>query len=472
MSQHISRRQLLLATGVAASASLINSPLSFLNRAEASEHLVRRDVGNMSAHDRTLESYVRAIRAMKALPERDPRSWTYQAAIYGTVATRARAAWNTCQHGNYFFWSWHRMYLYWFERIVRRFSQDTHWALPYWNYGVPDGRQIPSPFRDPSSELFVSDRRAAMNAGGTLPANHVDFSQALSFLSFSNASTAIEGAPHSTVHVDIGGLMGSVLTAAQDPLFYLHHANVDRLWNLWLAEGGDRIDPIGDPTWTKHRFTFFNENGKPVQMTSCDVLRATEELHYLYEGELRQVKQYCLRKPDALPISFSEERFTTPPIPPVVLTADPVRTSIDLKDLRNQLRPHLEKTTAQIVLELEDVETDSNPDVAWDVFVGMPDGRVPDSQGSFFIGTVALFGTGIRSDMQHGFRSARFLFPITRALAASLTYNAQQLLIDFVPQGVLLEGKPLPPAVKSAVRIGRMSIFIERIQARGTSPQH
>jgi len=33
-----------------------------------------------------------------------------------------------------FFFSWHRMYLYWFERIVRRMSGDDTWALPYWNW--------------------------------------------------------------------------------------------------------------------------------------------------------------------------------------------------------------------------------------------------------------------------------------------------------------------------------------------------
>lgn len=470
MTQNMSRRQFLLATGVAASTSLTSSPLWWLNRAEASEHVVRRDVGNMSAHDPTLESYQKAIKAMKALPERDTRSWTYQAAIYGTVATKTRASWNTCQHGNYFFWSWHRMYLYWFERIVRKFSQDPHWALPYWNYGAPDRRQIPSPFRDPQNELFVSDRRAAMNAGGTLPPSHVDHAQAFSFMSFANTSTAIEGTPHGTVHVDIGGLMGNVFTAAQDPLFYLHHANIDRLWNLWLAQGGDRMDPIGDPTWTKHRFTFFNENGKPVQMTSCDVLRATEELHYLYEGELRQVKQYCLRKPIAQPTSFVEKQLTVPPVPPIILTSDPITTSIDMKDLRSQLRIPMESATDQIVLELQDVVAETTPDMAWDVFVGLPEGALPDFPNSFFVGTIALFGTGIRKETHHGFHSAKFLFPIKRALTAFIQTNAEQLPIRFVPQSVLLDGQPVPPAVKSAIRIGRVGFIIERVQERA-SPQ-
>ena len=37
--------------------------------------------------------------------------------------------------------------------------------------------------------------------------------------------------------------MGDPLTAAQDPIFWLHHANIDRLWNHWLQQGGGRADP-------------------------------------------------------------------------------------------------------------------------------------------------------------------------------------------------------------------------------------
>ncbi|MGH7262080.1 MAG: tyrosinase family protein [Nitrospiraceae bacterium] len=42
-----------------------------------------------------------------------------------------QTAWNTCQHGSYFFLSWHRMYLYYFERILREASRDPNFALPY-----------------------------------------------------------------------------------------------------------------------------------------------------------------------------------------------------------------------------------------------------------------------------------------------------------------------------------------------------
>ena len=40
----------------------------------------------------------------------------------------------------------------------------------------------------------------------------------------------------------VGGWMSAFATAAQDPIFWLHHANIDRLWEAWLALG-DPDDP-------------------------------------------------------------------------------------------------------------------------------------------------------------------------------------------------------------------------------------
>jgi tyrosinase len=123
---------------------------------------IRRDLVKLvAANDPTVDLYRRAIGVMKTRPLRDPTSWRYQAAIHdypfndgGTPATpAARAAatqarkndprnpdpfatdddytavggplppdrgtfWRKCQHGSWFFLSWHRMYLHFFEQII------------------------------------------------------------------------------------------------------------------------------------------------------------------------------------------------------------------------------------------------------------------------------------------------------------------------------------------------------------------
>ena len=38
---------------------------------------------------------------------------------------------------------------------------------------------------------------------------------------------------HDAVHVWVGGAMSAVPTAAYDPVFWSHHAMIDRLWYIW-----------------------------------------------------------------------------------------------------------------------------------------------------------------------------------------------------------------------------------------------
>ena len=82
--------------------------------------------------------YARAIAAMQDLASDEPRSWSYQSAMHGTWATPPDPLWNGCQHGSWFFLPWHRMYIWYFERIVRSHvvadGGPADWALPYWNY--------------------------------------------------------------------------------------------------------------------------------------------------------------------------------------------------------------------------------------------------------------------------------------------------------------------------------------------------
>src|SRR5438034_3399414 len=154
MRQRFTRRQFLATAGLAATATIFGQPIFDVGSAFAATEFVRRNVGAMSASHAVILGYRKAIKAMQALPPNDPRSWTYQAAIHGTFRTPPMTAWNTCQHGNYFFWSWHRMYLYCFERIVKKMSGDGKWALPYWDWSAPSQRQLPAMFRDPGTELY------------------------------------------------------------------------------------------------------------------------------------------------------------------------------------------------------------------------------------------------------------------------------------------------------------------------------
>jgi hypothetical protein len=62
---------------------------------------------------------------------------------------------------------------------------------------------------------------------------------------FKNFVSLINGAAHGQVHTFVGCSMMSTDTAGEDPLFYLHHTNVDRLWHLWCdCHDYENADPV------------------------------------------------------------------------------------------------------------------------------------------------------------------------------------------------------------------------------------
>src|SRR5947207_2544667 len=84
--------------------------------------------------------------------------------------------------------------------------------------------------------------------------------------------------------------MGVLATAAQDPIFFAHHANIDRLWDIWT-----RIPQVGhsnpaDPNWTGMGWSFYDENKNWVTISASQVLEEEKTLGYLYQPP--QVKGY------------------------------------------------------------------------------------------------------------------------------------------------------------------------------------
>lgn len=479
------RRRFLTRSAIAAGAVIAGPTLFDIEELLAQPSFVRPDVFLPAAVPH-LNAYKTAIKAMRALPASNPVSWAYQAAIHGTTMSPAKVAWNTCQHGNFFFLSWHRMYLYWFERIVRSKSGLASWALPYWNY-IPgataaqtDSRRLPPAFRSPANEatnpLFTVNR-GAMNGGSAFSTTIADASGALSQTAFTGPSVnfggnnpgsgRLEQRPHNEVHVAVSGWMGNPLTAAQDPIFWLHHANIDRYWNVWLKQGGGRADPVGNATWKNATFTFFRENGTQVQMTACDILNASAQLNYTYQNEaLPQVTQSCLKI--LFPPILVDKRVLRIPIPDpemVIDAARPVTRTMQMKqiaaDVMSEARSAIASREKQLVLDFGDVAADVQPGVIFEVWVGIegtPNAKTPQTH---HVGDIALFAQGVRANMTHNDQphNATFSFPLDEAIAPALSRGAENINIVVIPRDPLEGGGLKKPA--SPLRITKMSVSVE-----------
>ncbi|MEU4426907.1 tyrosinase family protein, partial [Actinoplanes sp. NPDC024001] len=287
---------------------------------------VRRDAWALTAPwDPITLAYARGVRVMQGRPDADPTSWAYQAAIHATFEVPpAGAAWNQCQHRHWFFLPWHRMYLYYFERILRAAvlsaGGPADFALPYWDYDQPEPRDsLPEPFRlrnlpdGTPNPLFVPapNRSAAFNAGARVDPrvaspsaalDLTDFFQPAGVASFGGVnrppvqfgaftdSGQLELVPHNAIHSLVGGRsrgrceggwLADPRCAARDPVFWVHHANIDRLWNSWLNRGGGRLNPT-DPAWLGQQFAFADENGNHVVLSPADVVDSAVQLGYTY----------------------------------------------------------------------------------------------------------------------------------------------------------------------------------------------
>ncbi|KAF9619473.1 hypothetical protein IFM89_007221 [Coptis chinensis] len=89
---------------------------------------------------------------------------------------------------------------------------------------------------------------------------------------FCDGPGTIELAPHNALHTWVGNTqnpkrenLGAFYSAAKDPVFYAHHANIDRLWDVWTGLRGNKAE-INDPDWLDSYFYFYDEKSQNGQV--------------------------------------------------------------------------------------------------------------------------------------------------------------------------------------------------------------
>ncbi len=178
---------------IAANAQITNPNLIFPGQIiTTSVVYVRHDIWTLDKQNHwhpTIYAYARGISVMQQRPATNPTSWDYQAAVHGMFPDPLDGLRSQCQHHSWYFGSWHRMYLYWFEQMVRAAIQNLPdiddetkrtWALPYWNYSNPDEnddsrRKLPQAFLDVTLPDGITpnplrDPTRFLNDGSAMPA--------------------------------------------------------------------------------------------------------------------------------------------------------------------------------------------------------------------------------------------------------------------------------------------------------------
>ena len=142
------------------------------------------------------------------------------------------------------FLAWHRQMLIRFEQRLQQVHASVF--IPYWDWIANPAP--PAQISDPALlDSWSVDREVDLS----LMPSDADVEAVKARDRFTPFQLALETGPHNAVHRAIGGDM---VTAASptDPIFYMHHANVDRIWYEWqehhLAQNPPNMAEVLQPT--------------------------------------------------------------------------------------------------------------------------------------------------------------------------------------------------------------------------------
>ena len=272
---------------------------------------LRKSLAGMAWNDPILSAYRDAVGQMIAKPAGDKFNWSNLAHIHGTNPNQ----YHFCPHGNWYFLPWHRAYVVTYEKAIRKIIGDNNFAMPYWDWTT--NPKMPEQFLSPTlpngktNWLYVSDptwKRTWPNQT-PMPSNVVGpavFQQIMTTTPYEAFGTSrpagqntlaqswitkstgfqgpLESKPHNQVHNNIGGWMPSAMSP-MDPIFFMHHSNIDRIWDAWNHAGNPNST---DPLWTNMPFqnNFLNPDGSAWSPKVSD-LYVPENLGYTYNSGQR-----------------------------------------------------------------------------------------------------------------------------------------------------------------------------------------
>ncbi len=283
-----------------------------------------------------------------------------------------------------------------------------------------------------------------------------------------NNSGNLEGNPHNLVHIYVGGpnppeigLMSDPGIAALDPIFYLHHANIDRMWAIWNASGNS--NPT-DPKWlngpTDRQFVMPRSGGLPWYYTPTQ-MDNLNELNYTYEElpttpppgtsalaqrlTLLGANDAAAREAGGLAtvVMPKQSELLGASDGPLIVRGRGSQATVKLDStVRRKVIHSLANASEtappdRVYLKLENVRGTFDASVLG-VYVNLPDGAMPRDSRKFLAGTAALFGLRRASvkDGPHGGQGLSFLLdatPVIDTLHLNKQLDVGSIRVTIVP---------------------------------------
>lgn len=268
-----------LSAGLAPDMADAATPNPTLPTTPARPRRFRKPISSLTRRDPDLMAYRAAIPLMKS-----SGYWDTQIALHADMSHR--------HHGSWRFLPWHRLQLVWFERQIARLSGKADFSMPYWDW---DDDRVPDIFFD-DPVLLAPGREASRgesirgflaNTGqrftGRITDNFATFfgrPRAGAVQASRYYSGSCEWSGHNMIHGFVGGDMGRLDRSPNDPLFWMHHANIDRIWTVWAARQSASVYP---QTWRNELLDgFVDTNGRPVAPAYAFTTLDTASFGYAY----------------------------------------------------------------------------------------------------------------------------------------------------------------------------------------------
>jgi len=397
---------------------------------------------NSPQGQKALTAMEAALKIMRNMDCSQTTSWYYQGAMHWvpdsipvnplctsyTKPSDKKANWDNCTHFKkgieINFLIWHRLYIYNFEKIIRSISHDESFALPYWAYtdttNVTANRTLNAMLRNPKSSLYTASRFKDLNNGAPLSGDIIpalDLTKLNQNTDLYLYSKQIDAAPHGAMHDYIGagnnanymiyneiyqkvyngGLMANVPSAGFDPVFWLHHSNIDRIWQQWTNSPNGKKITVEDLKAHPINYHFYNEKGQEVIYTPEQIVKIIYNLDYDFD-DTKLNQGGALLKAKATPSVFLSTNITADTIAEKNVmqnvTGKALTFSVANKH-QEKLQLFASKNSAGVhktVIVKLTVSVTKEPRGIYQVYINLPKGATPDTKGNYFAGFMTFFG--------------------------------------------------------------------------------